>query len=347
MAKRSVTVRLASMLAYGIVALSTGCVSARSSLERPASTRIEDARYVSLGGIDQWITIRGDDVHRPILLLLHGGPGDAQSPYVSAYARYERDFVLAQWDQRGAGKTFAKYRDSTPDLTLERVAKDGIELAEYLRRRFQGNRIIVLGHSWGTVIGTVMVRARPELFTAYVGTGQVASWAESADAQLEFLKSKAREPGNAAMAATLDSIGRVDPMNAAQYFAATRPLRNFIPDSDKAWLSRVRTLVRDSSALTDDDRAALNAGMNFSGRTLLPTQMRGRLSADALRFELPYFVIQGQNDLFTPTGPATSYFAKVVAPRKQMVVLEGAGHFALVTHPDAFIAALERMLNGR
>jgi pimeloyl-ACP methyl ester carboxylesterase len=149
------------------------------------------------------------------------------------------------------------------------------------------------------------------------------------------------------MAATLDSIGRVDPMNAAQYFAATRPLRNFIPDSDKAWLSRVRTLVRDSSALTDDDRAALNAGMNFSGRTLLPTQMRGRLSADALRFELPYFVIQGQNDLFTPTGPATSYFAKVVAPRKQMVVLEGAGHFALVTHPDAFIAALERMLNGR
>jgi pimeloyl-ACP methyl ester carboxylesterase len=149
------------------------------------------------------------------------------------------------------------------------------------------------------------------------------------------------------MAATLDSIGHVDPMNAAQYFAATRPLRSFLPDSDKAWLSRMRALVRDSSGLTDDERAALNAGMTFSGRALLPTQMRGRLSTDALRFELPYFVIQGQHDLFTPTGPAMAYFDKVVAPRKQMVVLEGAGHFALVTHPDAFIAALEKLLDAR
>jgi proline iminopeptidase len=334
-------------LAYWIAALSVGCVAANASVEGPVYTRIEDARYVALGGIDQWITIRGDDVRRPILLLLHGGPGDAQSSYVSAYDPYERHFVLVQWDQRGAGKTFAKYRDNTPELTLDRVAKDGIELAEYLHRRFAGSRIIVLGHSWGTVIGTVMVRARPELFTAYVGTGQVASWVESADAQLAFLKAKAKEPGNAAMAATLDSIGHVDPLNAAQYFTATRPLRSFMPDSDKAWLARMRALARDSSVLTEPDRAALNAGMTFSGRALLPTQMRERLSTDALRFELPYFVIQGQDDLFTPTGPAQSYFDKVVAPRKRMVVLEGAGHFALVTHPGVFITALEKMLDAR
>ena len=350
MAKRSARARLTSThtLAYGIVAaLLTGCVAARGSVGRPVSTRIEDARYVSLGGIDQWITIRGDDVHRPILLLLHGGPGDVQSPYVSAYAPYERHFVLVQWDQRGAGKTFARYRDGTPDLTLDRVAKDGIELAEYLHRRFKGNRIIVLGHSWGTAIGTVMVRTRAELFAAYVGTGQIASWAESANAQFEFLKSKARETGNAAMVATFDSIGHLDPMNTAQYFAATRPLRNFMADSDKAWFSRMRALVKDSSGMTDDDLAALDAGMSFSGRALLPTQMREQLSTYALRFKLPYFVIQGQDDWFVPTGPARSYFDKVVAPRKRMVVLEGTGHFALVTHPDAFIAALENMLDAR
>jgi pimeloyl-ACP methyl ester carboxylesterase len=334
-------------MACAIAVLAAGCTRTRSSIERPMSIRIEDARYISLGGIEQWITIRGDDVHHPVLLLLHGGPGDAQSPYVSAYARYERDFVLVQWDQRGAGKTFAKNREHTPELTLDRVAKDGIELAEYLHRRFEGNRIIVLGHSWGTVIGTVMVRARSDLFTAYVGTGQVASWVESADAQLAFLKSKAKEPGNAAIAAKLDSIGHVDPMNPAQYFAATRPLRSFMPDSDKAWFVRMRSLLGNASGLTDDDRDALNAGMIFSGRALLPTQMQERLSTEALRFELPYFVIQGADDWFTPTGPARAYFEKIVAPKKQMVVLEGAGHFALVTHPDAFIAALEKMLGAR
>jgi pimeloyl-ACP methyl ester carboxylesterase len=316
-------------------------------VERPAPTRVEDARFVSLGNIDQWITIRGDNAQSPILLLLHGGPGDVQSQYVAVYAPYERDFVLVQWDQRGAGKTYAKYRDSTPDLTLDRVAKDGIELTEYLRRRFTGNSIILLGHSWGSVIATEMVRARPELFAAYVGTGQVASWAESAHAQLEFLRAKARETGNAAVIATLDSIGTVDPTNATQYFTATRPLRNYIPDSDKAWFSRMRTLVRDSLGMTESDLATLGAGMTFSGRTLLPTQMREQLSTLALRFELPYFVVQGEHDWFTPTSPAKSYFEKVVAPRKQMVVLEDAGHFALVTHVPAFIAALRSMLNAR
>ncbi|MFL5639710.1 MAG: alpha/beta fold hydrolase [Gemmatimonadaceae bacterium] len=348
MARRSARARLATTLACGIVpALSAGCMAARGGAERPLSTRIEDARFVSLGGIDQWITIRGDDVRRPILLLLHGGPGDVQSPYVSVYAPYERAFVLVQWDQRGAGKTFATYRDRTPDLSLERVAKDGIELAEYLRRRFKGNSIIVLGHSWGTVIGTKMVSARPDLFAAYVGTGQVASWAESAAAQFEFLKTKARETRNAAMMAQLDSIGTLDPTNAAQYFTATRPLRNFLGDADKAWFSRMRALTRDSLGMTDDDRTAVNEGMNFSGRTLLPTQMHEQLSTSSLRFELPYFVIQGQDDWFTPTDPARAYFDKVVAPRKRMVVLEGAGHFALVTHASAFIAALQSMLDGR
>jgi pimeloyl-ACP methyl ester carboxylesterase len=99
--------------------------------------------------------------------------------------------------------------------------------------------------------------------------------------------------------------------------------------------------------MTDDDLAALGAGMSFSGRTLLPTQMQEQLSTTALTFELPYFVIQGRHDWFTPTEPASAYFAKVVAPHKRMVVLEGAGHFALVTHAEAFIAALRSMRDRR
>ena len=336
------------ILGSGIaMTVSAGCGTVRGGGGQSVPTRIEEARFVSLGGIDQWITIRGDDVRRPILVLLHGGPGDVQSPYVPVYAPYEQAFVIVQWDQRGAGKTFARYRDRTPDLTLERVASDGIELVEYLRRRFKGNSIVLLGHSWGTVIGTSMVSARPELFAAYVGTGQVASWAESAAAQFAFVKARARETGNAALVAQLDSIGDLDPTNVTQYFTATRSLRNFLPDSDKAWFSRMRALTTDSLGMTDDERTAVNAGMSFSGRTLLPTQMQEQLSTSALRFELPYFVIQGRDDWFTPTAPARSYFEKVVAPKKQMVVLEGAGHFALVTHPGAFIAALDSMLNGR
>ena len=109
----------------------------------------------------------------------------------------------------------------------------------------------------------------------------------------------------------------------------------------------MRALMKDSSVMTEDVLAAVSGGMTFSGRTLLPTQMQEELSTTALTFKLPYFVIQGQDDWFTPTAPARSYFDKVVAPRKRMVVLDGAGHFALVTHANAFIATMKAMLDER
>src|SRR6266446_601320 len=90
-----------------------------SSLHAQRSAqRIEEASFINIGGIEQWVSVRGDDRRNPVLLLLHGGPGDVQSPFVSTYAPYEKDFVLVQWDERGAGRTFAK--NGAAGVTLER-----------------------------------------------------------------------------------------------------------------------------------------------------------------------------------------------------------------------------------
>jgi pimeloyl-ACP methyl ester carboxylesterase len=326
--------------------LGVGCAS--PAVRAPGDgTRIEDARFVRLGGLAQWITVRGDDDRKPLLLVVHGGPGDVQSPFVSSYALYERDFVVVQWDQRGAGRTYQRYGAATPGLTLDRLAEDGVELARYLRARFPRRDLVVLGHSWGSAIATEMVRRRPALFAAYVGTGQIASWAESVQAQFEHLRERARATGDAGMRAELDAIGRPDPMDAEQYFSFTRPLRRFLCASDAAWLAGLLPLVRRAPGMTEETMRALIEGAAFSGRTLLPTQMRIRLSSDALRFDVPYLVIQGRDDLFTPTAPAEAYFREVQAPRKQIVVIEGAGHFALVTHAPAFLEALRGFLAPR
>lgn len=327
----------------GVVLLCLTACSAPRSVPEPRAARVEEARFVPLGGLEQWITLRGR-ADAPILLVVHGGPGDVQSPLVTAYADYERDFLLVQWDQRGAGKTYGKYGASTPELTLERLSQDGIELAEYLRGRFPRSRVIVLGHSWGTAIATQMVRQRPALFAAYVGTGQIASWAESVMAQFEFLVRKAKDTGDAAMLAELEAIGRPDPANAEQYFAFTRPLRKYLDAADAGWLAGLIPLVRRTPGFTDDDLRMLGDGMTFSGKVLLPIQMAEDLSTSALRFEIPYFVIQGRDDLFTPTAPAEAYFAKLVAPHKRIAILDGAGHFALVTHAARFVAILNEMV---
>src|SRR5215212_10443759 len=123
------------------------------------ATPIQEMRFVMLGGIQQWVTIRGANRANPVLLVVHGGPGDAQSFLRSTYAVYEKDFTIVQWDQRGAGKTYAQNPSSPPEP--ERVELDGIELAQYLCNYLAKKKILLLGHSWGTYLGIGMVQRRP------------------------------------------------------------------------------------------------------------------------------------------------------------------------------------------
>jgi pimeloyl-ACP methyl ester carboxylesterase len=121
------------------------------------------------------VTIRGDDRGNPVLLHIHGGPGFTFSAFTADFAPYEADFTVVQWDQRGAGCTFGRYGEATPELTVDRITSDAIELAAQLRARYDNRKIVVLGHSFGSIVGTEMVRRAPAHFALYVGTAQVAS----------------------------------------------------------------------------------------------------------------------------------------------------------------------------
>jgi len=306
-----------------------------------AGRGIEEAAFVKVGGIEQWVTIRGDDDRKPVLLLLHGGPGDVQSPFVSTYAPYERDFVLVQWDERGAGRTFAK--NGAAGVTLEKQITDGIDLSEQLRRQFHRQKLILFGHSWGSVVATEMAQRRPELFGAYVGTGQVASWADTVQFQFQFLKRRYKEKGDAAGLAALEAIGTPDPKNLVQYFGFSRPIRQNMNPSDTAWLTGLLALAK-ASGETDATIKVTSDGMSASGAAMADSLVAEDLPATASTFKIPYYVIQGRHDLFAPTPLAEAYFAKVSAPKKRMVVIEDAGHFALSTHQAEVIAALKQMV---
>lgn len=303
--------------------------------------RIEESKFITLGRLEQWVTIRGDNNKSPILLLLHGGPADAQSMFVESYVAFEKDFILVQWDQRGSGKTFEKLKDQTPNLTLDQLVNDGIELVIWLKQRFKENGVIVMGHSWGTAIATEMVQKHPELFLAYVGTGQIASWAESVHWQFDFLKRKALTTNDEKLLKQLNDIGTPDPKNTTQYFGFTRSLRSHMNFSDSSWLATMRKYA---FSLPKDELDVLAASGEFSSKRLLPFQMQEELSTKSLVFQLPYFIIQGEDDLFTPTDPVIAYFDKVSAPKKDLTIIRYAGHFALVTHQKEFVSALIRMV---
>lgn len=329
--------RLALLCMVGAAA----CVALLACATSPMVQRVEEAGFRTVGGIEQWVTVRGDDARKPVLLLVHGGPGDVQSPFVTTYAPYEKDFVLVQWDQRGAGRTFAK--NGAAGVTLAKQVSDGIELAQQLRARFPKQKLIVMGHSWGSVISTGMVQQRPDLFDTYVGTGQVAAWADTVQFQFEYLKRRFREKNEAEALARLEAIGKPDPKNVAQYFGFSRPLRQNLGLPDTQWFAQMKQTGM-ANGVTEADIKAASDGQSASGTALIQSIFATDLPATATDFRMPYYIIQGRDDYSAPTPLVEAYFAKVSAPKKKMVVLEAAGHFALATHAAEVAAALKEMV---
>ena len=129
-----------SCLPVLIAALPISCTSA-------APSSVHQSGFVRIGGIDQWVGVTGEDRSNPIILVAHGGPGEAQWSQAAQYRPWEKKFTVAQWDQRGAGRTYARNKTETTDVNLERIVSDGIEVAEHLRRTYGKSGIIVLGHS--------------------------------------------------------------------------------------------------------------------------------------------------------------------------------------------------------
>ena len=170
---------------------------------------IDEARYVEVGGIEQWITIRGEDRNHPVVLFLHGGPGDATNPWgYAAFRLWLKRFTVVQWDQRGSGRTLAKNRAAPASaITVNRLTDDGLELAELLRRTLRQEKILLVGHSFGSILGVRMAKARPELFHAFVGTGQVADPPRSYTVAFDALVKKAEALGDARALRELREVG--------------------------------------------------------------------------------------------------------------------------------------------
>src|SRR5437899_5430189 len=222
-----------SLLIVLSLGLSNGVTAANLRAVNTTATPIQETRFVTLGGIDQWITIRGANRANPVLLIVHGGPGDAQSSLRSTYAIYEKDFTIVQWDQRGAGRTYAKNPNSPPEP--ERVEQDGVELAQYLCNYLDKKKIVLLGHSWGTYLAIGMVQRRPELFAAYVGTGQVGSWHAAVQAQFDFMLAKSRAANDRKKVELMEAIGTPDPKDVAQYFSWWRMRNPYMARADAKW----------------------------------------------------------------------------------------------------------------
>ncbi|HYN16067.1 MAG TPA: alpha/beta hydrolase [Terriglobales bacterium] len=304
---------------------------------------INAGMYVRIGEIDQWIQIRGQDRNNPVLLCLHGGPGATWLPFTALFLPWEKEFTVVQWDQRGAGRTLEATGPAVADsMSIDRMAQDGIEVSEFLRSHLHKNKIILLGHSWGSILGIHMAKQRPDLFYAYVGTGQVGDLQESMRIGYAYILEKARAAGNKQAIKELENIGPPPYNSFDKVKVHFRWLGRYEAESDR---------VAESSLLSNMIFGAPNYSLRDiynrnRGFFQIPTwrlyqeMLNTNLSSLGTDFKVPIYFFQGTEDEVTAAVPPRDYFEKINAPRKEFVAFEGVGHFAVWSMPNRFLPEL-------
>jgi pimeloyl-ACP methyl ester carboxylesterase len=303
---------------------------------------INEAKYVDVRGAQEWITIRGEDNRRPVILFLHGGPSEANSPFVSFYRAFEHDYVFVQWDQPGAGKTYIKAGRHQPELSLESMSDDGVAVAELLGRELHQRKIILIGQDFGGVLGLRMIKKRPELFSAFVGTGQIVSMLAGQDIQYRYALDHATRSNDTQMLAALKKIGPPPYRTLDQYGDFQKCCRNpFWPAGDVAGIGRLKSALVLSPALSIPEIYGWVRALRIGERKLdaLALTMPDLRSTDT-RFSVPVFFIQGADDNVTPTELVVDYAAHIQAPAIRVSIIPNAGHFVMWTHAGSFLKKL-------
>jgi pimeloyl-ACP methyl ester carboxylesterase len=318
-----------SVTRRGLLRLAAGTAAmVAAGVAWAAPEPIDEEGFASIGGIDQWVAIRGKDRSRPAILFLHGGPCDAQSPHLSLFAPWEERYVVAQWDQRGSGKTFDKNGSSTPDVTFERIARDSVEVAQHVLARLGRRKLILVGHSWGALLGLQAARLRPELFYALVGTGQPVSAKDIVDRMQSSAIARAQAADDGSAVAELKRTSEEELMDDPNKFV------NLLVKWTEPFIAADQAYLHTPSAFPN----------NFCEAKLNPSLLVVDARTGGYHLPVPYFVIQGRDDNRTLPNEAKAFFERVHAPVKEYTAIDG-GHFAFATNPTGFLNALDSDLH--
>jgi pimeloyl-ACP methyl ester carboxylesterase len=308
-------------------------------------TPIASIEKISLGGLDQWISLRSRDTSNPLMLFLHGGPGTANISFARKSQRLiERDFTVVNWDQRGAGRSYSRHLRPA-DMTIDRFVSDAEELVELLERRFAQEKIFLVGQSWGSIVGATLAGRRPDLFRAYVGTGQVVNMARGEEISYVFTLDEAEKRGHERAIRELREIGHPPYKDLSSAGVQRKWLGRFHGVTYKG--SPVGTLLRYLS-LRDTrplDFVRFVRGAMLSLRTLEDEQMKIDFLKDLPEIKIPVQFCCGRRDYNTPQELVVEYMRDLRAPTKRIVWFERSAHLPNYEEPAAFSDSCKALLN--
>jgi len=284
-----------------------------------AQQKIDATAIFSIGGIKQYVRIKGKDVSKPLILFLHGGPGGSLMQNMNKVSgKLQEHFVVVHWDQRETGKTL-KLNKTTKPLTLQLFYNDTHDLIDSLLRKFQRSKLYLVGYSWGSGLGFYIADKYPELLYAYIPVSPLIDQWRSDSISLAMLK---KEMGN----------------NASKELAQVKvPFEN--PDQlyyHRKWLRK-----------HEGKKFVPKSFVQSWAVTWFDVFLR---CCDVNRFQslpvinCPVYFFAGGKDYLTNYSITQEYFNRVTAPKKDLFLFDNAGHELPETHSDGFQDIIIKMI---
>ena len=300
----------------------------------PGSIALLEQFWLTSG--PQYVLIRGRERQNPILLFLHGGPGMPTMYLAHDFQRdLERNFVVVQWDRRGAGKSYAA-GVAAPNLSVNQEIEDTINLIDQLRERFHQQKIYLVGFSYGTYLGILVAQRVPERLHAYVGIGQLAcSEEENRKIQDEWLLKQA---------SGAHDREAMDELAARRSLDREKWLFKYGAEihSAHSWWPLLWSGIR-SPEYTLRDIANVKKGVQFTATRLRYDVIDGSILDNVSALRIPVYFFSGRFDYTDPTICTVRLFERLVAPIKRMVWFEHSAHFVFFEEPEQFASAMKQV----
>lgn len=334
------------LLLLMIVTALFACQSGGETAER---VKVDVSEAIELGGLPQWITAKGNSSDNPLLLVIHGGPAMPAAPIMLENNTNLFDhFILVNWDQRGAGKSYSPELINRETLTKELLLSDTIELVKYLKKRFNKEKIYLAGHSWGSFIGLKTVAAYPEHFYAYIGISQIVNPTEGELISYNYALERAKDEGNEEAIKALTELG---PPVDGEY---TKENGIYI---QRNWLYKMggiehspyvatnwEEFIKNTTYYTEEEKANYLPAIYRSMELLWDATAGLSFAEQVKEVEVPIFFIAGRYDYLTPGILPEEYCKELKAPHAETIWFEESGHSPHYEEPEQFLKVLKEQI---
>lgn len=303
---------------------------------------------INLGGLEQYVIIRGADSTKPVMLYLHGGPGNPEIVFMKeTNTAIENDFVMVYWEQAGAGKSYSSDIPAA-HMTIEQFISDTRELTEILSKRFNQDKIYLMGHSWGSLLGILSANKHPELYKAYFGIGQVCDQYRGERVSFDWVKEQAAIQGDEnaidALSKTEFPDSLADSKVWMKYLMFERSYVNRFGGGITHEMKEMGPVVKmllNAKEYSFRDKFKYMGGSLFSLENLWQEVIHRNLFNEIDSLQVPVYIFQGKYDYQTPTVVAKEFFDQLKAPQKEFFYFENSAHSPNMEEVEKFNAIVK------